>query len=518
VLEFEPDGLDRGFEKGLKGFSRLADFAHQYAVLGEMITGLAEQAADQIQAIQPRSEPEFRLVAEFSRQAGHRCTRHVRRIGQDEVVSPPGEPIEQIRLQALDAIGDTMAVGIASSQRECRGTDIQGIDADLGPVVSQGNGQTAGAGSDIHRPLETIRFEPRFEIRHDELGQGRARHEDILVDLERQTGQPGLAEQISQRFARADPRLRQGIDARLLLTRQLARKRLGGKIGVKADRARHEPAGLIESIGGAMSEDQIRRRHALGDLADLVLQFHPPSLPRRRRIRCGSGARYHREATGLGYTVRMSFEPGIDRQRGRLFLIVITLVLATAAGLIAASQMMQRAGEWRAAQLFPTPRPIADFRLETAAGDEFRLADLEGQWSLLFFGFTNCPDICPDTLAMLARSMNQLELMRREEKPQVVFVSVDPERDRGELLGEYVGWFDDDFVAVSGEDRQIAALTRQLGIAYFREAPDEATGFYNVDHSASVLIIDPEGRLYGRFAHPLDPELVTADLFRLTAL
>lgn len=198
--------------------------------------------------------------------------------------------------------------------------------------------------------------------------------------------------------------------------------------------------------------------------------------------------------------------------------MVITLVLAMAAGLIAASQMMQRAGEWRAAQLFPTPRPIADFRLETAAGEEFRLADLKGQWNLVFFGFTNCPDICPDTLATLARSMDSLELMRRDEQPQVVFVSVDPERDRGELLGDYVSWFDSDFIAVSGDDRQIEALTRQLGIVYFRETADETTGYYNVDHSASVLIIDPDGRLYGRFAHPIDPELVTADLFRLTSL
>jgi len=214
----------------------------------------------------------------------------------------------------------------------------------------------------------------------------------------------------------------------------------------------------------------------------------------------------------------MSFAPKIGRQSGRIFLVVVTLILATAAGLIAASQLMQRSGEWRAAQLFPTPRPIADFRLETASGEEFRLADLQGQWNLLFFGFTNCPDICPDTLAMLAETMQRLDLMRREEHPQVVFVSVDPERDRGDLLGEYVSWFNDEFVAVSGDDRQIEALTRQLGIVYFREAPDEATGFYNVDHSASVLIIDPQGRLYGRFAHPLDPELVTADLFRLSSL
>lgn len=214
----------------------------------------------------------------------------------------------------------------------------------------------------------------------------------------------------------------------------------------------------------------------------------------------------------------MSNSNPVTPQSGRVFLIVITLVVAMAAGLILASQMMQRTGEWRAAQLFPSPRPVADFKLETAAGEAFSLANLEGQWNLLFFGFTNCPDVCPDTLAMLAQSMNQLEMMRREERPQVVFVSVDPERDQGELLGDYVSWFDSEFVAVTGDERQIEALTRQLGIVYYREEPDEATGYYNVDHSASVLIIDPQGRLYGRFAHPLDPEQVTADLFRLTSL
>ena len=205
-------------------------------------------------------------------------------------------------------------------------------------------------------------------------------------------------------------------------------------------------------------------------------------------------------------------------QNGRIFLAVLVLVVALAAGLIAGHQVMQRTADWRAAQLFPNPRLVADFELYTASGERFSRADLEGQWNLLFFGFTNCPDVCPDTLAMLARSMDQLELMRREEKPQVVFVSVDPDRDQGELLADYVAWFNDDFIGVTGSDAQLLALTRQLGVVYFHETPDEQTGFYNVDHSASVLIVDPQGRLYGRFAHPLEPDAITADLFQLTGL
>lgn len=206
------------------------------------------------------------------------------------------------------------------------------------------------------------------------------------------------------------------------------------------------------------------------------------------------------------------------RQQGRVFLIFVVLVLAMGAGLIVSNQMIQRTADWRAASLFPTPRALTDFELRTAEGERFTRADLEGQWNLLFFGFTNCPDVCPDTLAMLSQSMRQLELMRREEKPQVVFVSVDPARDEGELLGDYVRWFNQDFIAVTGDEDQLEALSRQLGVVYFFEEPDERTGFYNVDHSAAVLIVDPQGRLFGRFPHPLTPDDVTADLFQLTGL
>jgi len=203
-------------------------------------------------------------------------------------------------------------------------------------------------------------------------------------------------------------------------------------------------------------------------------------------------------------------------QRGRIFLIVVIAVAAIAAGLVTSQRLLQKTTEYRALQPFPTPRSMADFALETAAGEPFSLADLEGHWNLMFFGFTNCPDVCPDTLAMLDQSLQQLELMRRETLPQVIFVSVDPARDQGEMLKDYVNWFNTDFIAATGPEAQLRALTRQLGVAYFLEEPDPDTGFYNVDHSAAVMLVSPDGRLFGRFPHPLDPQAVTADLFQLT--
>ena len=200
---------------------------------------------------------------------------------------------------------------------------------------------------------------------------------------------------------------------------------------------------------------------------------------------------------------------------GRIFIIFAVAVAALAAGIIVSSNLMQRALDLREAQLFPQARYIDEFSLETATGQPFTQDNLQGQWSLLFAGFTNCPDICPDTLAVLAQSMRELDMMRMENKPQVIFLSVDPARDQGRHLADYVQWFHDEFIGVTGEDPEIERLTRQLGLVYYLEDPDEETGFYNVDHSASVLIIDPEGRLRGRFGPAVTSEDVTADVFAL---
>lgn len=204
-------------------------------------------------------------------------------------------------------------------------------------------------------------------------------------------------------------------------------------------------------------------------------------------------------------------------QTGHAVVVLVVLIAAIAAGIMVSRHILDDSLELRAASVFPTPRFLNDFEMATADGQVFNQDSLKGQWTLLFFGFTNCPDICPDTLASLAQSLDGLRLMNQDPLPQVVFVSVDPDRDQGQMLADYVSWFDEAFKAVTGDDEQLNQLTRQLGVIYVRDTPDPQTGFYNVDHSAAVMIIDPEGRLFGRFGHPLNPQDVTADLFQITS-
>ena len=201
---------------------------------------------------------------------------------------------------------------------------------------------------------------------------------------------------------------------------------------------------------------------------------------------------------------------------GRIFLIIVIALAAIATGIVVSSVLFERSQELRAARAFPEPRAMPAFDLHVASGEALTQQDLEGQWSLMFFGFTNCPDICPDTLAVLDAAINDLDTMGADSKPQVVFVSVDPDRDDGESLGEYVRWFDEDFIGATGSEEALNALTKDLGIYYALDEPDPETGFYTVDHSASVMIIDPQGRLYGRFAPPFDRQAIAADLFALS--
>ena len=159
-----------------------------------------------------------------------------------------------------------------------------------------------------------------------------------------------------------------------------------------------------------------------------------------------------------------------------------------------------------------TPRGIGAFRLTDQQGREFTPEALRGGWSLVFAGFTHCPDACPTTLAMLD-AMDE-RLRADGGAVQVVFLSVDPERDTAGRLAEYVGHFNPRFVAVTGARAEIDALCRDLGIAYVRNPGAGAD--YTVDHSAALVLIDPRARVAGYFSPPHDPTALAADLAALT--
>lgn len=142
-------------------------------------------------------------------------------------------------------------------------------------------------------------------------------------------------------------------------------------------------------------------------------------------------------------------------------------------------------------------------------GKARRLEDFRGKAVVLTFGFTHCPDVCPTTLADMAQVMRQLGA--DAERVQVLFVTVDPERDSQEALAQYVPAFDARFLGLRGDLEATRRVAKEFKV-YFEKRPGATPGAYSVDHSAQSYVLDPQGRLrlfvrHGRIAEDLAPDL-----------
>ncbi len=159
--------------------------------------------------------------------------------------------------------------------------------------------------------------------------------------------------------------------------------------------------------------------------------------------------------------------------------------------------------------VFPAPKPLMPFALTDHKNRKFDLASLQGKWSFLFFGFTHCPDICPTTLAVLARARDNIARNAPgAEDIQFVFVSVDPNRDTASKLRHYVDYFDTTFLGVTGDNAQIGNLAGQLGAAY-QVAITPGLENYPVYHTAAVFLLDPRARYHAVFTPPHDAEVLS---------
>lgn len=157
--------------------------------------------------------------------------------------------------------------------------------------------------------------------------------------------------------------------------------------------------------------------------------------------------------------------------------------------------------------LWPNPKQLRPFATIDQDNQVFGLDRLQGKWSFLFFGYTHCPDICPLTMSSLNQAWKILEQKGKADPAQVVFVSVDPQRDTSQLLKEYVRYFNPEFIGLGGTMTQVDSLARQIGIAYMHREKDER-GDYLVDHSGSIFLIDPEGRLLAVLQGPHEPRAI----------
>lgn len=151
--------------------------------------------------------------------------------------------------------------------------------------------------------------------------------------------------------------------------------------------------------------------------------------------------------------------------------------------------------------ILDAPRKLPEFSLTDANGDEFTNKSFIGDWSFVYFGYTYCPDVCPLSLAELARVKREFDQSLPALSDRYYLVSVDPARDTPERLREYVSYFDPEFRGISGKDEELAKFALAAAVAYeVPESPDDDN--YIVGHSSSVTIIDPEGSVFAIFTHP----------------
>lgn len=161
----------------------------------------------------------------------------------------------------------------------------------------------------------------------------------------------------------------------------------------------------------------------------------------------------------------------------------------------------------------PNTLALTAFQLVDHHSRAFTNAALHGHWTLLSFGYTHCPDVCPMTLSGLRAIKKQLAASHSPMTLKIVFVSLDPQRDTAALLGQYLGQFDDDFVGVGGAPAAVDAFAEQLRVKYAVSGSTSDT--YVLDHTSSVALFNPRGELRALFSTPLRADAVSADLRRI---
>jgi protein SCO1 len=196
----------------------------------------------------------------------------------------------------------------------------------------------------------------------------------------------------------------------------------------------------------------------------------------------------------------------------RYWILVAAIALAAAvAGMYLANALQRPAAvQLESGTALPVPGPLAPFALVDTQGKPVTPEQLRGHPTLVFFGFTYCPDVCPTTLALLASVQKQSQLPGL----QVALITVDPERDTPEQLGKYISSFGGEFIGLTGNPPEIVKAQRSFGVAASRV--ELAGGGYTMDHSATVFLLDSQARKVAVFTPPLRAAAITRDLQKLS--
>ena len=183
----------------------------------------------------------------------------------------------------------------------------------------------------------------------------------------------------------------------------------------------------------------------------------------------------------------------------RKYFIISVAIIAIATGTWLSMRVLQEPAVLQKATLLPAPVELAEFSLLDQDAQPFNRSGFKDHWNLVFFGFTHCPDICPITLQVLANAQRIMADDGNDELPRIVLVSVDPERDTPEILSKYVSHFGQDTIGITGKLEEVRKLTDNLGV-FFEKAGNGDN--YLVDHSAVVIVVNPDGQFHALFGTP----------------
>ncbi len=217
---------------------------------------------------------------------------------------------------------------------------------------------------------------------------------------------------------------------------------------------------------------------------------------------------------GFGFPFR--FFPLINRLYNVKKLLIITTMLAIVLGFGSAIYFLKpepvklQAITWLGEQA----KPLPEFELTDHNNEPFTNETIKGKWQLLFFGYTNCPDICPNTLSILTNMITQVKDEKILDQLQLTFISVDPDRDDLEILKSYVTYFNERFMSARADIDNVNKLTDAVGILHYIVKSTDGD-VYEVAHSGSLILVNPQGQFTGVFSSPHDSIKIAHDLTAL---
>jgi len=197
-----------------------------------------------------------------------------------------------------------------------------------------------------------------------------------------------------------------------------------------------------------------------------------------------------------------------------LFVAVAFFAIAIGIYVQSGGKLKQQPPELVKGILLPTTKPLGKMNFTDHTGKPFGLTQLKDKWSILFFGFTNCPDVCPTTMQTMKQVKQTVAEAGLWSRFQVVMVSVDPERDSTDRLSKYVPYFDPEFIGISADVEHTTAFAKNLGILFFKDKPEE-NGGYDVEHGVALILVNPMGQFAGVFSGPHKVDEISQDLITL---